>query len=123
VTYAVYNPHDKPVEELPFIWGFNNGGSPGWWYGQLISEDGKGLGGHLCSHEGYMPGDLGCLEGHRPDRHETFRKYYPNGYRMDFVSYGDVAGHEGLQRAFELNKVLAEKDASRESSNLKETKS
>jgi hypothetical protein len=42
---------------------------------------------------------------------------------MDFVSYGDVAGHEGLQRAFELNKVLAEKDASRESSNLKETKS
>lgn len=104
---AVYNPHGKPVSELPYIWGFNNGGSPGWYSGQLIAEDGMGLGGHLCSHECYMPGDLGILEGSRPDRHESFRKHYPDGYRMAFVSHGDVLAHGGLKLAFERNAVLA----------------
>jgi hypothetical protein len=27
--WAVFNPHDKPLDELPVIYGFNNGGSPG----------------------------------------------------------------------------------------------
>ena len=35
--YAVFNPHDKPVEELPVIMGFNNGGSDGWYSGCLIA--------------------------------------------------------------------------------------
>jgi hypothetical protein len=111
--YAVFNPHNKPLKELPVIYGFNNGGSPGWYSACLISEDGEGLGGHLCSSEGYMPHDLGILEGSRPDRHKTFQEYYPNGYRMDFVSYEDVKSHEGLQKAVELNyeKYSQETDA------------
>lgn len=104
--YAVYNPHDKPTEELPVIYGFNNGGSPGWWSACLIAEDGTGLGGHCCSHEGYMRSDLGVLEGARPDRHEHFRAHYPDGYRMDFVSYDDVRDHEALKLAFERNKAI-----------------
>jgi hypothetical protein len=107
--YAVFNPHNKPLEELPFIYGFNNGGSPGWWSGCLIAEDGMGLGGHLCSHEHYMLGDLGILEGYRADRHETFREHYPDGYRMTFVSFENVMKTPGLLKAFELNKELAEK--------------
>ena len=65
---AVYNPKDLPVSELPWIYGFNNGGSPGWYNGMLISQDGHWLGSHACSDEGYMPADLGVLEGTRPDR-------------------------------------------------------
>lgn len=106
-SYAIYNPHQKPVDELPFIIGFNNGGSPGWFSGVLIAEDGTGLGGHLCSHEGFMYGDLGILDGSRPDRHEGFRQHYPDGYRMDFVSHADVLTDARLTKAFELNKALA----------------
>lgn len=97
---AVFNPHDKPVAELPVIYGFNNGGSTGWYSAVLIAEDGTELGGHVCSHECYMRHDLGILEGTRPDRHETFREHYPDGYRMEFVGYADVRTHEGLTAAW-----------------------
>lgn len=106
---AVFNPHNKSADQLPVIYGFNNGGSPGFYSGCLLAEDGTGLGGHICSHEGYMLGDLGILEGARPDRHEDFRKHYPDGYRMEFVSYDRVDGHSKLQAAFRLNEKQAEK--------------
>lgn len=105
--YAIYNPHGKPVECLPVIFGFNNGGSAEWLEAALIAEDGTGLGGHICSHEGYMRHDLGIMEGTRSDRHEQFRKHYPDGYRMAFVSYGEVTTCEPLLKAFELNQQLA----------------
>lgn len=107
--YAVYNPHGKPVEELPVIYGFNNGGSPGWYNGQLLAEDGAGLGGHACSHEGYMRHDLGVLAGSRPDRHETFRAHYPDGYRMDFVPESEVLLHPGLEAAYRKNQARRDK--------------
>jgi hypothetical protein len=66
------------------------------------------LGGHGCSSEAYMPADLGCLEGTRPDRHETFRGHYPDGYRMEFVRYGEVEAHPGLQAAFAAHKAAQE---------------
>ena len=100
---AVHNPHGKPVEELPAIYGFNNGGKPGWYSGELIAEDGTALGGHICSSEGYMPHDLGCLEGARPDRHETFRAHYPDSYRMEFIGEATVMTHAGLLHAVALN--------------------
>lgn len=97
---AVFNPHDKPIGELPVIYGFNNGGSSGWLNAVLLAEDGSELGSHSCSSEGYMRSDLGILEGTSPDRHETFKKHYPNGYRMEFVSSASVEGHKGLMSAF-----------------------
>ena len=106
MTNAIFNPHNKPVEELPTIYGFNNGGQPGFMDAVLIAESGHCLGGHCCSHEFYMPGDLGVTDGHRPDRHEGFRKHYPDGYRMEFVSYKDAGSHEGLQAAFKKNAAL-----------------
>lgn len=104
--YAVFNPHAKPLADLPVIYGFNNGGSPGWYHATLIAEDGAGLGGHICSDEGYMRHDLGVLEGSRSDRHETFRKHYPDGYRMDFVPHAEAKDHAALKLAFERNDVL-----------------
>ncbi len=50
---VVFNPHNKPVEELPFIYGFCNGGQFGWMEGVLVSQDGHILGGHICSSESY----------------------------------------------------------------------
>jgi hypothetical protein len=101
--YAVFNPHDKPLDELPVIYGFNNGGSAGWFSACIIARDGTVLGGHICSAEGYMLHDLGILEGTRLDRHESFRAHYPDGYRMDFVSYKDIPNHAALNAAFKLN--------------------
>jgi len=98
--FAVFNPDGKPVEELPVIYGFSNGGSPGWMHAQLLSESGHGMGSHLCSGEWYMPHDLGCVEGSRADRHEGFKLVYPGGYRMEFVSSDNIKTHAGLQAAF-----------------------
>ncbi len=109
-TYATYNPLNKPVEELPTIYGFNNGGSYGFYYAVLIAEDGHCLGSHMCTNEGYMLGDLGILEGTRPDRHETFKQHYPDGYKMDFVGHEAVEKHVALNRAFELNSLLPQEE-------------
>ncbi len=107
---AVHNPHGKPLEDLPAIYGFNNGGSVGWLSAVLVAQDGTMLGGHGCSAEGYMPHDLGCLEGSRPDRHETFRAHYPDGYRMAFVPYDDAFSHEGLAEAIRRHQAKADAD-------------
>jgi hypothetical protein len=100
MEYAIYNPNGAQVESLPVIYGFNNGGSPGFMHGQLIAQDGTPLGSHLCSNERFMLGDLGVLAGARSDRHEGFQKHYPDGYRMDFVGYDDVPSHAALNAAF-----------------------
>lgn len=102
--YAVYNPHNKPIEELPIIYGFNNGGNLNFLSAVAMAEDGTCLGGHICSDESYMPHDLGILEGSRPDRHEkAYRVHYPDGYRMDFIGHADVPSCEGLLKALELD--------------------
>lgn len=97
---AVFNPNSTPIDDLPVIYGWNNGGSNSWFlHARLVAEDGTQLGSHLCSDEGYMRHDLGIIEGSRPDRHETFKEHYPDGYRMEFVSYKDAAEHAGLNAA------------------------
>ena len=109
---AVFNPHDKPVADLPVIYGFNNGGSIGRLCAVLIAADGTELGGHACSSEAYMPHDLGILEGTRPDRHETFQAHYPDGYRMEFVRYDDLKGHAAINAAFKLHQASVEEERS-----------
>lgn len=101
---AVVNPYGKRLDDLPVIYGFNNGGPPGWMSAVLLAEDGECLGGHCCSSEAYMPADLGILEGTRPDRHETFRAHYPDGYRMEFIPGHLVRDHAGLALAIDRNK-------------------
>jgi hypothetical protein len=111
--WAVFNPNNRPLEELPAIYGFNNGGSPGWYSAVAIAEDGTCLGGHCCSHEGYMEGDLGIIEGARPDRHANdYQKHHPDGYRMEFVPSEEIESHEGLKAAFARNQEKAVLDPS-----------
>jgi hypothetical protein len=54
-----------------------------------------------------MPHDLGVTDGSRPDRHETFREHYPDGYRMDFIPGKDVLSHAGLEAAYQRNQAKA----------------
>lgn len=93
------------------IYCFSNvvGGGDGIAY--AIGDDGVILGSHWCSHECYVPNDLGVNEGSRPDRHETYGKHFPNGYEMEFVPASKVETHEGLQEAFRLNQLLGEEEA------------
>ncbi len=100
----VYNPLDLPVEQLPIIYGFNNGGSCRWYTGHILAEDGESLGGHVCSHEAYMPGDLGMLDSDSP-RHLAFATKYPDGYRCIFIPMVDVSAHEGLNGAYLRNQA------------------
>lgn len=90
------------------IYCFSNvvGGGEGIAY--AIGDDGTVLGTHYCSHEFYVPNDLGVTEGSRPDRHEAYKKHFPNGYEMEFIPSNNVETHEGLQEAFRLNQLQAE---------------
>lgn len=78
----------------PKIFCFSNmvGGSEGIAY--ALAEDGIVLGSHFCSHESYVPGDLGVIEGARPDRHEHYAKHYPDGYEMEFIPARQVKEHD-----------------------------
>jgi hypothetical protein len=106
---AIFNPHNKDVNDLPVIYGFNNGGSPSWLHAVAIAQDGHALGSHICSDEGYMPSDLGILDGTRNDRHEKeYQPHYPNGYRMEWVPSTDIDGHAGLNSALAANKAIAD---------------
>lgn len=106
--FAVFNPHNKPLSELPVIYGWDNGGSPGWHNAISMAEDGTCLGGHACSAECYVPHDLGLLEGTRPDRHtDSYQKHYPDGYRMQFVPSDQVKTHEGIEKAYQKNQEKA----------------
>jgi len=98
--YAVFNPLEKPIEQLPVIYGFNNGGSRDWLTAVAMAQDGTVLGQHICSNEAYMPHDLGVLAGSREDRHrDQYQVHYPEGYRMEFVGYDEFPSHEGLKAA------------------------
>lgn len=102
IPYHVFNPLNKPVEELPYIFGFNNGGSEGWWIAMAVSQNGHFLGSHVCSSEGFMPADLGLIDGGYVARREAYQKHYPEGYRTTFVSYKDVKDNAELQAAMTI---------------------
>ena len=113
----VFNPQALPVEDLPTIYGFNNGSAMGGHFHQALAlaEDGTVLGSHLCSSEGFMPGDLGLTPtSRREDRKEHYRSHYPNGYRTEFVAYEDVDEHVKLRAAIEKGESLALAQAEQE---------
>ena len=40
---AFFNPHGTNMNNLPVIYGFNNGGTPGMYHGMILAEDGTFL--------------------------------------------------------------------------------
>jgi hypothetical protein len=85
----------------PKIYGFVNGGSPGWYNVAAVTEDGLCVAGHLCSHPSYGQHDIGVTSNWK---HEIYRKHYPDGFDVEWVA--DVSAHEGIQRAFALNRAM-----------------
>lgn len=90
---------------LPKIYGFVNGGSPGWLDVAGIAEDGVCLSGHVCSHPSFGPHDIGVTSDWK---HEIYRKYYPQGFTVEWVA--DVKAHDGIQRAFALNRAMSKEE-------------
>ncbi len=91
-----------------FVFSNVEGGGEGVCY--AMAEDGTVLGSHFCSHEGFASHDLGVTKGSRSDRHENYKQHYPKGYEMVFIPHYEVKTHEGLTKAYELNKKQAEKE-------------
>lgn len=101
---AIHNPLDRPVEDLPVVYGVSQGGPRFFISGILISEDGRVFGAHVSSNEFYLPGDLQVLASHVGARHEAIRAAYPEGYRMEFIRHFDAGNHEGLRGALAKNR-------------------
>jgi hypothetical protein len=96
---------------MPKVYGFNNGGNPGFMSAVAIAEDGTFLASHCCSSESFMPHDLG-VDGESEWHHKAYREHYPDGFETEFVSYDSVDTHEGLQLAFKrARERTKEKDA------------
>lgn len=90
----------------PNIYCFSNVESGGNGIAYAMAEDGTVLGSHWCSHECYVSGDLGVTKGARPDRHETYKEHYPDGYEMIFVPASEVKTHKGISNAIKLNQKM-----------------
>ena len=82
------------IQEKPKIFAFCNGGSPGWYRCDALSEDGVFLAGHICSDPSFGPHDMGAVGDWK---HKTYRKYYPDGFEVVWVEVDDpdmLAAHE-----------------------------
>jgi hypothetical protein len=103
-TLYTYNPNNLPVEELPYIIGFNNGGPEHLRSAVSIAQDGTVLGTHVCTHEGWMISDLGLsAETLKEHRTEAYIEHYPNGYRTTFITYNEAHHCAPLKEALALN--------------------
>ena len=66
-------------------------------YARAIAEDGVVLAGHLSSNICFAKLDI-----QHKTKLEKYATHYPDGYKLEFVE--DIDNHEGLQRAFRLNR-------------------
>lgn len=88
------------------IYCFNNGGPAQFLSAVAIAEDGVVVGQHICSHEAYMAGDLGITGTWK---HDQYNAHFGEGnWELEWVP--NPKTHEGLKRAFELNKEHARID-------------
>jgi len=101
------------MKNKPKIFGFNNGGRPGFMIAVAIAEDGLVLAQHLCSHEGFMRHDLG-MDGMCTWKHDTYNEHYPNGWETEFVPSDQLETHIGLNAALDLNQKLKEERVAKE---------
>lgn len=90
------------------IYAFNNGGSPGWYQAIALGEDGQIVGEHICSHEAWVPHDLGA-DGRSNWQHDNYDKVYGKGnWTIKYIKPNEIEDHSGLKEAIEKAKVLAE---------------
>lgn len=76
---------------LSTISGYRHGEAYG------IAEDGTVLANHGCSHEDFVPGDLGVEE--TGWNREHYEAHYPEGFEAVFVRVDEIPTHKGLKAA------------------------
>ncbi len=90
-------------KKLPQIYAFCNGGSPRWLSCQALTEDGVFIAGHICSDHSWGPHDLGVTSDWH---HDTYRKYYPDGFEVVWVEVDDPR----LLAAYEAHKAMTKEE-------------
>jgi len=80
------------------IFCFINGGYSDCWEAIAIGENGRIVGNHVCSNEGWAKHDLGVTSD---SKHDNYNEAYPNGWELIWVD--DPKNHSGLQAAYKLN--------------------
>lgn len=91
----------------PKIFAFVNGGSPGWYSGAAIAEDGTHLPtGHCSSSPEWSRHDMGA-DGRSTWKHDIYAAHYPDGFQVEWVE--DVKSHPILWPLIERLKAEAAK--------------
>ena len=91
---------------LPKIFVFCNNCSDEWHKFTALSEDGVFLAGHICSHHGYAPHDMGVQDGGW--KRDIYAKHFPQGF--DVVMVDNPREHAELLAAYQRH-LSHDKDA------------
>jgi len=102
ITNEIFNPHDKPIDELPTIYGFSKGNANETHFGCLLSEDGTLIHTKQSPTEFHLQYDLGILKDTQYEMHKYLRVYYPDGYRMEFVPSWKILNHGKLLKIMKI---------------------
>lgn len=104
-------------KQLPKIFVWCNGCSPQWHNASAITEDGFGIGGHVCSSHGFIAHDMGVdKDGWKRD---IYAKYYPDGFEVEYVDKEEIRNHPGLTAALDKNQAMTKKEHEKKGEVLK----
>lgn len=76
--------------------------------GVAICEDGAVLASHCSSDELWLKQDMGLYPEMCKWKHDAYEKHCPEGYELEYVEVPNIETHEGLKKAFDLNKQLSQ---------------
>jgi len=93
------------MSSKPKIFVYATAGSPGWFIGQALAEDGTSIGGHASSSISFAKHDMGITSDWK---HEGYKKHYPDGYELEWIEEKDLKEHAAFNEAFKLNQAQKE---------------
>ncbi|TXH52572.1 MAG: hypothetical protein E6Q97_15625 [Desulfurellales bacterium] len=65
-----------------------------------MAEDGEILAGHVCSHVGFIPGDMGLNSN---NKHEFYMGKYPDGFELKYLNELEAMTDPGFREAIKKN--------------------
>jgi len=89
---------------LPKIYVWCNSCQPQWHHAMAMAEDGTHLASHICSHHGFIPGDVGINPGGW--KRDLYEAHYPGGFEVVWIEDARTGKCPGLDHAYELNQVM-----------------
>ena len=98
---------DTPMK--PKIYVFCNSCSRDWHVALAMCEDGHVLASHVCSHHGFIPGDMGVMDDASDwsGKRKLYAQHCPDGYEIVWLATTDEArASAGLDAAYARNQAL-----------------